>query len=628
MCGLVGIYSDKRAAHLDESLLRLLEHRGPDDAGYYRDPQYRLHLGFRRLAIIDLETGEQPVSNEDGSVVVVLNGEIYNYVELTRELKRRGHRFRSRGDAEVLVHLYEDEGDELLERLQGMFAFVLWDAKKGRLLIARDHAGIKPLYYAHFDFLTAFASEMKPLLRMSAVSREIDPHGLNEYLTFGYTIAPRTILRDIRKLPSGHKMVVHDGSVEQSSFWDIRVPAVLNESPEQIKEQVIEKMDGSVLLHLRSDVPVGAFLSGGVDSGLMVARAARLHPRLRTYTLRFEGAPHDESVIARSVSEKFGTDHREFTVTRDGMRDLLPRIAWACDEPLADSGVFPNYVISRLARADGVKVVLNGAGGDELFAGYTYFFRSKMEQRLHRWRVPLTFATRMSLLASRELARKLLRAASYETDPASHYLGHVTVWPETTLRLLLEPDFVVPNPSAHRRLYVEEFQGDHLNKKLYADLKTYLSDDLMLLLDRMTMIHSLEGRVPYLHKPLIELAMAIPDRVKAPNGERKGLLRLIAATELPPQVLQQPKTGFNSPIRQWIRTDFGDQVVGLLLQPRSLTRPWWNRRRLHQFLTSHSARRSLHHRLFVLFMLELFCRIHLDEGFEREGDVPPLSWLA
>jgi asparagine synthase (glutamine-hydrolysing) len=628
MCGFVGIYDRGTAPdrHLGP-LIDLLRHRGPDDEGFYRSPDGRVHLAFRRLAIIDLETGEQPVRNEDGSVVLILNGEIYNYVELTAELRAKGHRFRSHGDAEVIVHLYEEHGDDLLKHLEGMFAFILWDERRQRMLIGRDHAGIKPVYYAVTSEEIAFASEIKPLLRLKSVSRDIDPAALSQYLSFGFALAPQTIFRDIKKLPAGHKLVIESGATSESEFWDIREPRPVGGSFDDVRQLVLAGLDDAVRLHLRSDVSVGAFLSGGIDSGLIVSRAAHLHPRLKTYTLRFEGGEQDESALAASVAERYATDHTTFTVQRDSMQDLIPRIVWACDEPLGDSGLLPNYVISELARRDGVKVVLNGAGGDELFAGYTYFFRSAVEQRLSRLHISPRLMANLTGFFDRDVSRKFDRAADYRDDPAAHYTGHVTVWPDDALRSLMNPEWYRADAASVRGKAVSRFQGDLLNAKMYAEVKTYLADDLMLLLDRMTMIHSLEGRVPFLHRPLMELAMGIPGSLKAPGGQRKGLLRSLAADLLPAPLLDQPKRGFNSPVSQWIRGSFGEQVVGLLTEGRSLARPWWNRRALEAFVRSRAARGAQQHRLFLLFVLEVFCRVHLDGAWNEPASLPTLQQL-
>jgi asparagine synthase (glutamine-hydrolysing) len=613
MCGILGVYYRRPGvAPIDLApLVPMIQHRGPDDVARYVDPRGRLDVTFVRLAIIDLETGNQPLSNEDGSVVIALNGEIYNYVELTEALQRRGHRFASRGDSETLVHLYEEEGDRLLAALQGMYAFALWDKRRERLLLARDPVGIKPLYYVVQDDFVAFASEIKPLLRLPGVTSNLDPVALNQYLSFHYAVAPHTIFTQVKKLRAGHKLVLENGIVEEAKFWDLG-PARQAADADDIDACVLSRLDESIRLHLRSDVPVGAFLSGGIDSGLLVARAAHLHPRLRTYTMRFEGSSHDESGLAAAVAERYGTDHRTFTVESGSMMSLLPRIVWACDEPLADSGLLPNFIINELAARDGVKVVLNGTGGDELFAGYTHYFPSPLETRLLQWPT-LTATMAAGVLPSHpRVARKLRRALDWHADPVSHYLGHLTYWTPDDLVDLLAPEYQVTGVDRDHRQYYSRFAPDELNAKLYADIKTYLVEDLLLLLDRMTMIHSIEGRVPYLHRDFIKYVMTLPGDAKAPHGRRKDLLRRVARQYLPAELFTQPKMGFSSPVDKWFAGNTGDEVVAMLLEERSLSRPWWNANGLRRFLRSRDARGGRVHHLFLLFMLEVFCRVHVD----------------
>ncbi|MEI6246346.1 MAG: asparagine synthase C-terminal domain-containing protein [Acidobacteriota bacterium] len=378
------------------------------------------------------------------------------------------------------------------------------------------------------------------------------------------------------------------------------------------------RFDESVRLHLRSDVPVGAFLSGGIDSGLLVARAAHLHPHLRTYTMRFEGSENDESGLAASVASRYGTDHRTFTVETQSMLSLLPNILWACDEPLGDSGLLPNYIINELAAKDGVRVVLNGTGGDELFAGYTHYFPSGLDQRLLRWPMLTSLAAAGVRPFNPTVAGKLQRALDWHANPAQHYLGHLTYFAAGDLSSLLQPAYRFAGVDRDHLKYLGRFSGDDLNAKLHADLKTYLVEDLLLLLDRTTMIHSIEGRVPYLHRDFVEFVMSVPGAEKAPGGRRKDLLRRIARPFLPDAIFNQPKMGFSSPIKTWLTGPLGEEAVALLLSERSLSRPWWNRDGLRRFVTSGDARGRRVHHLFLLFMLEIFCRVHLD----RQHDAP------
>src|SRR3989338_6015734 len=430
MCGFFGVYHKKENSLLDISpILNIIRHRGPDDTGFYNDPYRRCQFGFVRLSIIDIASGKQPVKNETGKIIAVLNGEIYNYVELRESLIANGHVFTSKGDAETLVHLYEEYGLDFVKYLEGMFAIVLWDENAGRLVLARDHLGIKPLYYSTSDDMIGFSSEIKPLLRLPQTGREVDEQGVVQYLSYGYTLTPHTIFRNIKKLNPGTFLVVDGGMIAENNYWDIDAPQSQIIPEKELKSAVLDAFDRSVRLHLRSDVPVGAFLSGGIDSGFLVARAAHLHPRLKTYTLRFAGSPFDETPLAALVAEKYDTDNTTFTVNPDLLLSYLPHMVWVCDEPLADSGLLPNFVINKLAAEDGIKVVLNGAGGDELFAGYSYYFSSPIEQKLLKYHQLLPLAVNVSGLFNKELERKLRRTLSYKTDISNHYLGHVTVWP-------------------------------------------------------------------------------------------------------------------------------------------------------------------------------------------------------
>ncbi len=624
MCGILGIYYRHPVSHIDLApLFPLIRHRGPDDLARYSDPAGRLDLAFVRLAIIDLETGNQPLTNEDGNVVIVMNGEVYNYVELTDDLKRRGHRFSSRGDSETLVHLYEECGDELLASLEGMFAFALWDERRHRLLLARDPLGIKPLYYTVQPDYVAFSSEVKPLLRLPGVARDVNPQALNQYLTFHYTGAQQTIFAGIRKLPAGHKLVVDDDGIHETKYWDLQPRASVPMPDADVEAAILSHFDESIRLHLRSDVPVGAFLSGGIDSGFLVARASHLHPRLRTYTLRFEDSANDESGLAAAVATRYGTDHRTFTVETQSLMSLLPGIVWACDEPLGDSGLLPNYIINELAAQDGVRVVLNGTGGDELFAGYTHYFPSPLDEHLLRWPV-LTSAVAAGIRPSHPgIAGKLQRALDWNLNPARHYLGHLTYWASSDLANLLQPDYRFAGVNAQHLHYLDRFAGDDLNAKMYCDLKTYLVEDLLLMLDRTTMIHAIEGRVPFLHRKFIEYVMSLPGDAKAPAGRRKDLLRRVARPFLPEALFSQPKMGFSSPVGTWLAGPVGDDVATIMLSERSLSRQWWNQDALRRFVASRDSRGRRVHHLFLLFMLEIYCRVHLDG--RHDGPIGHLS---
>ncbi|MGV8124322.1 MAG: asparagine synthase (glutamine-hydrolyzing) [Candidatus Xenobiia bacterium LiM19] len=613
MCGFLGIYSkgEKTDVNLD-SFMKLINHRGPDSTSFYHNDSKSLSMGFARLSIIDLETGNQPVFNEDKSVVVLFNGEIYNYQELTAQLKKSGHHFATKGDSETIAHLYEEYGEEFLQHLEGMFAIVLWDEKRKILYLARDRFGIKPLYYYNKNSHLIFASEIKPILHFPSVSREFSDDALSQYVSYGYTLAPHTIFKDIKKVLPGHYFTITKDTIIDKKYWDLNAPQYSESTLEETKSSILNLFDRSIQLHLRSDVPLGAFLSGGIDSGLLVARATKFLPSLKTYTLKFADSSLDESSLASLVAERYETQHQCFTVESKDLCNMLPSILWYCDEPLADSGVLPNYIICHLAKKDGVRVVLSGAGGDELFAGYTYFFPTAMEKRLLKSPVLVNGISVCTDFLNPELARKLRRALSYHSRPAEHYVGHVTATSLRERNLLLK--YKNSNDTV-RKEYFNSFQGDFLNAKLYSDIKTYLTEDLMLLTDRTTMAHSLEGRVPFLHHPFVEKAMSIPSEIKAPGDERKWLLKEIAKAFLPEKIIHAPKSGFNSPINQWTKGPLGTYIISLLSTETALNRPWWNRAFLKKFVKKDNLKGRYCHVLFMLFMLEMFCRIHSDSSF-------------
>jgi len=573
----------------------LLRHRGPDDRGTYVDPKGRMEILFRRLSIIDLSGGHQPVFNADRTIAVVLNGEIYNYKELRAELKAQGAQLRTEGDTEVIAFLFDREGPTMVNRLEGMFSILLWDEKTGILHIFRDRFGIKPLYLSESPDHVVIASEIKPLLRLPFVGVDLSKIGLSQYLSFGYTIAPDTIFEKVKKIPPATHLEIGPKGMFSRTYWDIDASKKNNYA----KEDILNELDRSIELHLRSDVKVGAFLSGGVDSSLMVARAAIQGAELSTYTLKFKDAPIDESEIAAEVSKRYGTKHRTIEVTGDDFLQSLPALTWAFDEPIADSGTFPNYLISKAAAEDGCKVVLSGTGGDELFAGYVYHTRTDLELKLKLAAPLLRIAGRMF---SGELGRKLYRTGSFDSDPEAHYAGHTSVFPHPE-NLRFDLMF-----SKTKSDWLGRFKGDPSTARLYADLHTYVPDNLMFLLDRTTMATSLEGRVPYLHRPLVEAALSLSSQVRTPSGKRKGFLKNLARPYLPDSVYNQPKMGFSSPMNQWLRGDLGKKLWSVLLSESFKNRFGWN-----EYAVTEASLRSLNfHQLWTLFQLELFCRMHID----------------
>ncbi|MFL6005338.1 MAG: asparagine synthase (glutamine-hydrolyzing) [Gaiellaceae bacterium] len=552
MCGICGTASTGRAIDLDRlaAMSATLVHRGPDSDGMYVDGP--VGLAARRLSIIDLETGDQPIANEDGSVVVVQNGEIYNYDELTRELVRAGHRFRTHGDTEVLVHAYEEWGTAFAERLRGMFAIAIWDGRARRLVLARDRYGIKPLYYRVDGDAIDFASELRALPR-----GEIDLDALEGFLAFNCVPAPYSIFRDTRKLPPGH-VLVWNGTLELHRYAR---PAPALETREEDESELVEelraRMRDSVRAHLVSDVPVGVLLSGGVDSCTLAALAAEeTSEPLRTFSIGFEERSYDELADARLVAERYGTVHRELVLRPDAAL-LLPELAAAFDEPFADSSALPTYLVSRLAAED-VKVALSGEGGDELFGGYYTYPASLLAERFGRpaalirplvERMPTS--TRRASLDYR--AKRFVRAA--KLPPLERHHGWKEIF-SADVRAELTGRRSEFDPVDLLRARFAETEGADLLARLQdVDIGTYLVDDLLVKTDRASMASSLEARVPFLDTVVSGFALALPARHKVRGLSKKRLLRKAAAPLLPERIVNGRKRGFSIPAAAWLRGD-------------------------------------------------------------------------
>jgi len=551
MCGICGIASTNGSAVTDRvaAMSATLVHRGPDSFGEFSDGD--IALAARRLSIIDLETGDQPIANEDGTLHVVQNGEIYNYRELRRELERDGHRFRTQGDTEVLLHLYEQHGDGFAERLRGMFAIAIWDGPRRRLVLARDRFGIKPLYYRAAERELAFASELRALPR-----GEIDLDALESFLAFNSIPAPLTIFREIRKLPAGHLLTWEDGRVELTRFARPAPSEELREDEEaELVEELRSRLRDSVRAHLVSDVPVGVLLSGGVDSALLAALAAEeTSEPVRTFSIGFEERSFNELADARLVAQRYGTQHRELVLRPDAAM-LLPALADAFDEPFADSSALPTYLVSQLAAAD-VKVALSGEGGDELFGGYYTYAADLLAARvggLARLAGPLVerLPTSTSRVSFDYKAKRFVRAAPL--PPLERHHGWKEIF-SPDLRAELTGGASTFDPvDILRARYRETAGADELARLQDVDLGIYLVDDLLVKTDRASMAHSLEARVPYLDTVVTNLALALPTRHKIRGLSKKVLLRKAAAPLLPREIVHGKKRGFSIPAAAWLR---------------------------------------------------------------------------
>jgi asparagine synthase (glutamine-hydrolysing) len=634
MCGIYGwvagdgrLGEPSRVAPVLEAMDRALVHRGPDDSGSYFDGACA--MGMRRLSIIDLAGGRQPIANEDRTLWVVFNGEIYNHAELHEQLTRRGHSFATASDTEVLVHLFEERRSGLLDALDGMFAFALWDRSERALLLARDRLGIKPLYYACVGAHLVFASELKALLRHPRLERVVSPEALSHYLSFGTTPPDQAILAGVRKLQPGHLLTFRRGELTVRRWWDLDLHA-RPVAPEQAAEEVRAHIRRAVRAHLVSDVPVGAFLSGGIDSATVVGTMCELGAVPKTFSIGFREPAFDELRWARLVARHFGTDHHELVVAPDAW-DLVEGITWHLDEPFADVSALPTYLVAQLA-ARHVKVVLTGDGGDEVFAGYD------------RYPLELAEARRYDPLPARaRRAIDRLAAALPDAAPGKHYLRHAALDPR---RRFIDGQALFPadlkarllGPSLRERLAgacdpenarVRLFAGapgDALARLLYLDTMTYLPLDILTKVDRMTMACSLEARPPLLDHHLVEAVARLPSAFKiapGPDGQpvQKALLKRAVADLLPATITERGKQGFGVPIARWLRGPLRDPLHDLVLSRRAGERGLLDRRFVRALVREHEAgRRDQSLRLWGLLVLELWLRRYLDTPAAAEAD--------
>ncbi|MCA1910240.1 MAG: asparagine synthase (glutamine-hydrolyzing) [Magnetospirillum sp.] len=623
MCGLAGLFLPDRAPECRAdvaAMLGIMRHRGPDGTGQHVSVDRRFQAGFTRLAIIDPQTSGQPLVQDGGRRVFLGNGEIYNYRELRSALERRGHVFATNGDMEPAFKLFAEKGDAFVDDLNGMYALAVYDRERHRLLLVRDRLGVKPLYWARLPGGgIVFASEIKALFASGLLQPRVDGDAVSSYLSHGYVPAPQTLFRDVHKLPPGCSLCVErDGTLTVNRYWQPCAAQGLPSEPAALGDYLTDLLADAVRLQMRSDVPVGAMLSGGLDSGLIVAMAAQAASGpLQTYTVRFAGAAYDETPLARMVANRYSTQHTEFEVSVDSAIGLLPRLAWYCDEPLYDAALLPNHLINEVLGRE-TRVVLNGSGGDELFAGYGRYFPLPVEQRylcLPAWLRRRAVEPTLDAL-NPMLAWRLARAEKFRRDPGGYLHDHTTMFPPPLRRLL--GNFQTPPPPAQRTAF-EMFAGPPESAILAADLSTYLADDLMLLLDRTTMAHSVEGRVPFLDHRLVEAALAVPSAVRNPGGAPKALERAMAAKFLPDAVLHAPKQGFASPVPAWMAGPLGQAASALLTSSRALDRGFWTKDGIDRLF---AAPRAHAFRLYALVMLELTIRLHVED---RQSSPPTAS---
>jgi asparagine synthase (glutamine-hydrolysing) len=620
MCGICGKLNFEREEPADERLIGrmadAIRHRGPDGSGIYaRGP---IGLGHRRLSIIDLHTGDQPMCNEDGSVWVVYNGEIYNFAELRAELQQCGHVFKSKTDTEVIVHAYEEWGGASVERFRGMFAFALWDARNELLLLARDRVGVKPLYYVNTGRSLAFASEIKSLLTDPLVPRTPNVEAIDTFLAFQYLPGTQTLMRGIHKLPPGHVLTVKNGHTSIRAYWDLSLrPTSEWASFEQAVEALDRLLHRTVGDHMISDVPVGVLLSGGVDStGVLSHTIEQTTERVRSFTVGFaQQGFEDERPYARIAADRYGTEHHEMTLTAKAFQEFLPGYVWHMEEPVCEPPAIALYYVAKLARTSGVKVLLSGEGGDEAFAGYKTYSNLLTFEKVKAALGPAKSVLRLGLQALASAGNNSARKyASLVGRPLSSYYRGRTATPfshfeSAGMRLNSSNRYLDELAGAGegtRRLFEAVPGRSALNHMLYVDTKTWLPDDLLVKADKMTMAASTELRVPLLDYQVLEFAASLPEHFKLHKGSAKRVLKAALGPRVPHEIVNRKKAGFPVPYESWLGTELRDFVSDTLLSANIGLSDYFDQAALKRFVRH--ARDSGGHpkELFSLLVLEMW----------------------
>lgn len=624
ICGKININNEPIDKVLLKNMISCLSHRGPDDEGIYLKDN--VGLGHRRLSIIDLSpSAHQPMSNEDGSLWIVYNGEIYNFPELRENLIKKGHTFHSKSDTETIIHLYEEYGVDCLKYLRGMFAFAIWNDKDRSLFLARDRVGKKPLYYWHTKDTFVFASEIKSILQDSGYTRKPDHTAIHHYLTYQYVPSPWTAFEGIKKLPPAHYLVLRNGQVEIKRYWKLSYLPKHKMKEEDLGDEIIERLRESVRIRLISDVPLGAFLSGGIDSSAVVAlMSGIMNEPVKTFSIGFKETAYNELHYARMVAERFRTNHMEFIVEPKAI-DIIDKLIWHYNEPFADPSAIPTYYVSKLAR-EHVTVVLNGDGGDENFAGYGRYAANEFSRMMHRFfpssvakaalplvmglphgKDPTNFFWRLKRFLQEYVKTPELRNA--------HWLCHFTTEMKNDL---YEGDFLKQFSSIDSfdlllDKYKESEADSFLDKTLYADVMMYLPDDLLVKVDVASMANSLEARSPFLDHEFMEFAAKIPSELKLKGRTTKYVLKESLKRFLPDEVLYREKMGFGVPIDHWFRNELKDMAYDIILGERARSRGYFKTSALKKILDEHSSYKwNWHYHIWNLLMLELWHRMFID----------------
>jgi asparagine synthase (glutamine-hydrolysing) len=626
MCGICGKLNFNRDAAVSPALVSAMadaiRHRGPDDEGLYVSGN--IGLGFRRLSIIDLAGGHQPLSNEDGTVWIVFNGEIYNYRELRAELLSRGHAFKTQSDTEAIVHLYEEFGEACVEKLRGMFAFAIWDSRDKSMFLARDRVGIKPLYYWRSPGSLVFGSEIKAILADPEVKVEVDPAMIDRFLTFDYLPGEQTLFKNIRKLAPGHTLTIREGKCELRRYWDLQFSPI-QRIFSQAKEELSGILEESVRLHMISDVPVGFLLSGGVDSTAMLSFAAdKSDKEISSYTVGFSGANvADERPYARLAAKAFRSRHFETTITAEDFASFLPQYVWYMEEPVCEPPAVALYYVSKLAR-EHVKVLISGEGGDEAFAGYPNYRSMVWLERLKQITKPFngTLASAFSAGARWSGSSRVAKYSPLLGLPQEEYYWGRTSTPFRFFNSKFTDfyshdliDLVDKRRSAEPALEHMRAAGetDALSKMLYVDTKTWLPDDLLVKADKMTMANSVELRVPLLDHRVLEFAASLPSKFKVRGLTTKYIAKETLRGRVPREILNRPKAGFPVPYESWLRNGLKSWVNEILLDGRSLSRGYFRKRAVENLLAEDERNGGHSKEVFSLLVLELWHREFLDK---------------
>ena len=638
MCGIAGkVYMDRsqRVERTEiERMIDIMRYRGPDGQGIFTEGA--VGLGHLRLSIIDLASGSQPISNEDNSIWIVFNGEIYNYRGLRERLIARGHRFKTQSDTEVIIHLYEEQGDECVKELRGMFAFAIWDARRQRLFLARDRVGIKPLYYCEQGGVLWFASEIKAILTSAEVSRDVNLGAIGTFLTHFYVPGEQTLFGNVRRLLPGHTLVVENGGITRRSYWDLHFPKERSQlSFEDAASELRELIGRRVLDHMISDVPVGFLASGGMDSTALLSLAEQqTNKQIQTFTVGFEGQHFaDERPFARMAAERFGARHHEITVSADQFRQFLPSYVWHMEDPVCEPPAVALHFVSKLARSH-VKVLLSGEGGDEAFAGYPNYRSQLFVERVKQAGNSLTALAAGGLTAlSHAPSCKRLRYYGnvLASELGSHYWSRTSSpWSYFYAKAadIFEPDYMktaMPAgwPSYVTALYENAGTSDPLSRMLYVDTKSWLPDDLLIKADKITMGNSLELRVPLLDHEVLEFAARLPSSYKVRGMETKRVLKRAFRDLVPPEILNRKKAGFPVPYERWLRQDLRSFVQDTVRSERALSRGYFRKAALTRLLDDHASTGGLSKEVFCLLVLELWHRRFVDETIAH----PPSSMV-